>query len=40
VTVIVQIVSFDGPDLIRGYESGNRSALENLSQSLANIPNP
>lgn len=40
VTVTVQIVSFVGPDMIRGYESGNRSALENLTQHLANIPNP
>jgi uncharacterized protein YndB with AHSA1/START domain len=37
VTVTVQIVSFVGPDMIRGYESGNRSALENLAQHLAGI---
>ena len=39
VTVTVQIVSFVGADMIRGYESGNRSALENLTQLLAGIPN-
>lgn len=37
-TVTVQIVSFVGPDLIRGYESGNKSALKNLSQHLGEIP--
>ena len=36
-TVTVQIVSFVGPDMIRGYESGNKSALKNLSQHLAEI---
>ena len=30
-TVTVQIVSFAGPDVIHGYESGNKSALKNLS---------
>jgi len=34
VTVTVQIVSFAGPDVIHGYESGNKSALKNLSQYL------
>src|SRR5579864_6045797 len=29
-TVTVQMVSFVGPDMIHGYESGNKSALENL----------
>jgi uncharacterized protein YndB with AHSA1/START domain len=37
-TVTVQIVSFAGPDMIRGYESGNKSALENLSRHLINMP--
>lgn len=36
-TVTVQIVSFAGPDMIRGYESGNKSALKNLSQHLGEI---
>ncbi len=36
-TVTVQIVSFVGPDMIRGYESGNKSALKNLSQHLGEI---
>jgi len=35
VTVTVQMVSFVGPGMIEGYESGNRSALENLSHHLA-----
>jgi hypothetical protein len=26
-TVTVQVVSFVGPDMIHGYESGNKSAL-------------
>jgi uncharacterized protein YndB with AHSA1/START domain len=37
-TVTIQIVSFVGPDMIHGYESGNRSALENLALHLNNIP--
>jgi uncharacterized protein YndB with AHSA1/START domain len=37
-TVTIQIVSFVGPDVIRGYESGNTSALQNLSEHLSNIP--
>jgi uncharacterized protein YndB with AHSA1/START domain len=36
-TVTVQMVSFVGLDVIHGYESGNRSALENLSLHLSNI---
>ena len=36
-TVTIQIVSFVGPDMIRGYESGNRSALENLSLHLSDM---
>ena len=36
-TLTVQIVSFAGPDMIRGYESGNKSALKNLSQHLGEI---
>jgi uncharacterized protein YndB with AHSA1/START domain len=31
----VQIVSFVGPEVFAGYESGNRSALEGLSRHLA-----
>jgi len=31
----VQIVSFVGPGVFAGYESGNRSALEGLSRHLA-----
>jgi uncharacterized protein YndB with AHSA1/START domain len=37
-TVTVQMVSFVGPDMIHGYESGNKSALKNLSQHLSNLP--
>jgi uncharacterized protein YndB with AHSA1/START domain len=37
-TVTVQIVSFVGPDVIHGYESGNKSALANLSQHLSDMP--
>ena len=33
--VTVQIVSFVGPGMIGGYESGNRSALEGLTRHLA-----
>ncbi len=33
-TVTVQMVSFVGTDMIHGYESGNKSALKNLSQHL------
>jgi hypothetical protein len=36
-TVTVQMVSFVGPDMIHGYESGNNSALKNLSLHLSNI---
>jgi uncharacterized protein YndB with AHSA1/START domain len=36
-TVTVQIVSFVGPDIIRGYESGNKSALKNLFLHLSNM---
>jgi uncharacterized protein YndB with AHSA1/START domain len=36
--VTVQMVSFVGPDMIHGYESGNRSALENLSRHLSEMP--
>jgi uncharacterized protein YndB with AHSA1/START domain len=35
-TATVQIVSFGGPDVIHGYESGNKSVLKNLSQYLGN----
>lgn len=34
----VQIASFVGPDLVTGYESGNRSALEGLALHLAANP--
>ena len=37
-TVTIQVVSFVGPDMIRSYESGNRSALKNLTLHLSNIP--
>ena len=37
-TVTIQMVSFVGPDVIRGYESGNKSTLNNLSLHLSNIP--
>jgi uncharacterized protein YndB with AHSA1/START domain len=37
-TVTVQMISFTGPDMIRGYEAGNKSALENLSAHLSNMP--
>ena len=36
-TVTIQVVSFVGPDMIRSYESGNRSALKNLTLHLSNI---
>ena len=36
-TVTVQMVSFVGPDMIHAYESGNKSALENLSLHLSNV---
>jgi hypothetical protein len=32
--VTVQVVSLVGPGMIDGYESGNKSALENLSRYL------
>ena len=36
--VTVQIVSFAGPDMIHGYESGHKSALKNLSLYLGSTP--
>ena len=36
-TVTLQIVSFAGPDMIHGYESGNKSALNNLAQHLNKV---
>ena len=36
--VTVQMVSFAGLDLIHGYESGNKSALRNLSAFLGESP--
>lgn len=35
--VTIQVVSFVGLDMIRSYESGNESALENLSLHLTKI---
>jgi uncharacterized protein YndB with AHSA1/START domain len=35
--VTIQVVSFVGPDMIRSYESGNKSALKNLSLHLTKI---
>lgn len=32
--VTIQIASFVGPEMIKGYESGNRSALEGLARHL------
>jgi uncharacterized protein YndB with AHSA1/START domain len=37
-TVTIQMVSFVEPDMIHSYESGNKSALKNLSLHLSNIP--
>jgi hypothetical protein len=36
-TFTVPMVSFVGPDMIHGHESGNKSALENLPLRLGNI---
>jgi uncharacterized protein YndB with AHSA1/START domain len=36
-TVTIQMVSFVGPDMIHGYESGNKSALKSLSRHLTKI---
>ena len=36
--VTVQIISFIGPGMVEGYESGNRDALEGLSRHLAANP--
>jgi len=36
-TATLQIVSFAGPDMIHGYESGNKSALNNLAQHLNKV---
>jgi hypothetical protein len=33
--VAIQLVSFVGPGIVGGYESGNRSALEGLARHLA-----
>ena len=33
--ITIQIASFVGPDMIKGYESGNRAALEGLARHLA-----
>ena len=34
----VQIASFAGPDMVKGYESGNRSAMEGLARHLGANP--
>jgi uncharacterized protein YndB with AHSA1/START domain len=39
VTVTVQVVSLAGSDVIHGYESGNKSALKNLSRYLGEASN-
>jgi uncharacterized protein YndB with AHSA1/START domain len=36
-TVTIQMVSFVGTDMIQSYESGNQSALKNLSRHLSNV---
>ena len=36
--VTVQIISFVGPGMVEGYESGNRGALERLSRHLSGSP--
>ena len=36
--VTIQMVSFVGPDMVHSYQSGNKSALKNLSRHLSNIP--
>jgi uncharacterized protein YndB with AHSA1/START domain len=36
--VTIQMVSFVGRDMVHSYESGNKSALKNLSRHLNNIP--
>jgi len=33
-TVTIQMISFVGPDIVSGYESGNKSALKNLAVHL------
>jgi uncharacterized protein YndB with AHSA1/START domain len=38
IKLTVQMVSFAGVGMIEGYESGNKSALKNLSQHLSNVP--
>ena len=38
VKVTVQVISFVGTGMIQGYESGNKSALENLSEHLRKMP--
>jgi uncharacterized protein YndB with AHSA1/START domain len=35
--VTVQMISFVGPDMIDGYRSGNKSALESLSHHLSGV---
>ena len=38
-TATIQVVSFVGPDMIRGYESGNQSAFKGLCEHLSNERN-
>jgi uncharacterized protein YndB with AHSA1/START domain len=35
--VTIQMVSFVGPGMVEGYQSGNQSALEGLSRHLSNF---
>jgi uncharacterized protein YndB with AHSA1/START domain len=37
-TVTVQMLSLVGPGMIQGFESGNKSALDNLSRHLSSMP--
>jgi uncharacterized protein YndB with AHSA1/START domain len=37
-TLTAQIASFAGPEVVKGYESGNRDAMEGLSRHLAANP--
>lgn len=37
-TVTIYIVSLASPDVIQGYESGNKSALQNLAEYLSKSP--
>jgi uncharacterized protein YndB with AHSA1/START domain len=37
IKITVQMISFVGPGIVAGYESGNKGALEGLAQHLASI---